>query len=117
MLTEALDAGVRGFLLKEGPLEDLARAVRAVAGGSQYIDPVLAGTLALAANEPVPQLTQRERDVLRLLAEGHANEEIGRQLFISAETVRTHIRKAMAKLGAETRTEAVAKALRQHLIS
>ena len=56
-------------------------------------------------------------DVLRLLADGLSNEEIGKRLFISAETVRSHLRKAMDKLGAETRTQAVALALREHLIS
>jgi DNA-binding NarL/FixJ family response regulator len=117
MLTEALDVGVRGFVLKEAPLEDLVRAVREVAAGSQYVDPVLAGTLAVAAGMRGPQLTTREREVLRLLAEGLANEEIGKRLFISAETVRTHVRKAMTKLDADTRTQAVAKALRQHLIT
>ena len=117
LLTEALDAGVRGFVLKEAPLEDLLRAVRVIATGGQYVDPVLAGMLAVAAGERVAQLTQRERDVLRLLAEGLSNDEIGRQLFISGETVRTHIRKAMDKLDADTRTQAVAKALRQHLIA
>lgn len=117
LLTEALDAGVRGFVLKEAPMEDLLRAVRAIAAGGQYVDPVLAGTLAVAAGEKVAQLTQRERDVLRLLAEGLSNDEIGKRLFISGETVRTHIRKAMDKLDADTRTQAVAKALRQHLIA
>jgi RNA polymerase sigma factor (sigma-70 family) len=65
----------------------------------------------------LPKITQRERDVLRLLADGKSNEEIGKELFISPETVRTHVRKAMAKLEADTRTEAVAKALRQSLIA
>ena len=55
--------------------------------------------------------------MLRLLADGHSNEEIGKQLFISAETVRTHVRKAMGKLDADTRTQAVARALRDHLIA
>jgi DNA-binding NarL/FixJ family response regulator len=117
LLTEALDAGVRGFVLKEAPMDDLVRAVQAVAAGSQYVDPVLAGTLATAAGDTMPQLTHRERDVLRLLADGHSNEEIGKRLFISAETVRTHIRKAMDKLDADTRTQAVAKALRQRVIA
>lgn len=117
LLTEALDVGVRGFVLKEAPLEDLVRAVREVAGGGRYVDPVLAGTLAVSAVRSGPQLTVRERDVLRLLADGLANEEIGRRLFISAETVRTHVRKAMTKLDADTRTQAVAKALRQQLIT
>ena len=69
------------------------------------------------ATEKLSRLTQRERDVLRLLADGKSNEEIGKKLFISAETVRTHIRKAMNKLDADTRTQAVATALRQSLIA
>jgi RNA polymerase sigma factor (sigma-70 family) len=68
-------------------------------------------------SDRVPALTQREREVLRLLADGHANEEIGKRLHISPETVRTHVRKAMAKLEADTRTQAVAIALRQSIIS
>jgi DNA-binding NarL/FixJ family response regulator len=118
LLTEALDAGVRGFVLKEAPMDDLLRAVEAVASGSTYVDPVLAGTLAASSvGQQLPQLTQRERDVLRLLADGLSNEEIGKRLFISAETVRTHVRKAMGKLDADTRTQAVARALRDQLIS
>jgi RNA polymerase sigma factor (sigma-70 family) len=79
---------------------------------------VLAGALTQAKlKQELPDLTQREREVLRLLADGHSNEEIGKQLFISPETVRTHIRKAMEKLDADTRTQAVATALRQSLIS
>ena len=62
-------------------------------------------------------LTQRERDVLRLLADGRSNDEIGKELFISPETVRSHVRKAMSKLDADTRTQAVATALRQSLIA
>jgi len=118
LLTEALDAGVKGFVLKEAPMDDLLRAVQSVAGGTTYVDPVLAGTLATASvGSKLPQLTQRERDVLRLLADGLSNEEIGKRLFISAETVRTHVRKAMGKLDADTRTEAVARALRDRLIA
>lgn len=118
LLTEALDAGVAGFVLKEAPMDDLLRAVQAVANGGTYVDPVLAGTLAASSvGGNVPQLTQRERDVLRLLADGLSNEEIGKKLFISAETVRTHVRKAMDKLDADTRTQAVARALRENLIA
>jgi len=118
LLTEALDAGVRGFVLKEAPMDDLLRALQSVASGGTYVDPVLAGTLAASSiGNKLPQLTQRERDVLRLLADGLANEEIGKRLFISAETVRTHVRKAMDKLDADTRTQAVARALRDHLIA
>jgi len=118
LLTEAIDAGARGFVLKEAPLADLVRAVRLVAEGGTYVDPVLAGALATASvAATLPSLTQRERDVLRLLADGHSNEEIGKELFISPETVRTHVRKAMTKLEADTRTQAVATALRQSLIA
>ncbi len=92
--------------------------MRVVAGGGTYVDPVLAGVLASAAvTEKLPALTQREREVLRLLADGLSNEEIGKQLFISPETVRTHVRKAMEKLDADTRTQAVARALRGRLIA
>jgi DNA-binding NarL/FixJ family response regulator len=118
LLTEALDAGVRGFVLKEAPMDDLVRAVKSVASGGTYVDPVLAGTLAASSmGNKLPELTHRERDVLRLLADGLSNEEIGKKLFISAETVRTHVRKAMDKLDADTRTQAVARALRDHLIA
>jgi DNA-binding NarL/FixJ family response regulator len=118
LLTEALDAGVRGFVLKEAPMDDLLRAVQSVASGGTYVDPVLAGTLAVSSiGNKLPELTQRERDVLRLLADGLANEEIGKRLYISAETVRTHVRKAMDKLDADTRTQAVARALRDRLIA
>jgi DNA-binding NarL/FixJ family response regulator len=118
LLSEALDVGARGFVLKEAPLSDLVRAVETVIAGEAYVDPVLAGFLVSGdATAQLPSLTQREREVLRLLADGHANEEIGKQLHISSETVRTHVRKAMAKLDADTRTEAVATALRQHIIS
>jgi DNA-binding NarL/FixJ family response regulator len=117
LLTEAIDAGARGFVLKEAPLSDLVRAIQTVAAGGIYVDPVLAGVFATGeATEKLPDLTQRERDVLRLLADGHTNEEIGKRLFISPETVRTHVRKAMSKLEADTRTQAVATALRQSLI-
>ena len=118
LLSEVLDVGVRGFVLKEAPLADLVRAVERVAAGEAYVDPVLAGVLVSGQlSERSPTLTQREREVLRLLADGLSNEEIGKQLHISPETVRTHVRKAMSKLEAETRTQAVATALRQSIIS
>ena len=117
LLTEALDAGVRGFVLKEAPLADLARAIRVVAQGGVYVDPVLAGVLASGeATDQLAMLTQREREVLRLLADGLRNEEIGRRLNIAGETARAHIRNAMRKLDADTRTHAVAMALRESLI-
>ncbi len=118
LLMEAVDVGARGYVLKEAPLPDLLRAVNTVAEGGIYVDPVLGGTLATPETaQRLPMLTQREREVLRLLADGHTNEAAGKKLFIASDTVRTHVRKAMRKLEADTRTQAVAKALRQSLIS
>ncbi len=118
VLLEALDAGARGFLLKEAPLDDLMRAIRVVAGGGTYVDAALAGVLAgPGAAERLPRLTKREREVLRLLADGMRNEQVALRLSISPLTVRTHVRKAMDKLEADTRTQAVAKALRESLIT
>ena len=118
LLLAALDAGVRGFILKEAPLDELLRAIRIVAAGGSYIDAALAGVLAgPAATERMLTLTKRERDVLRLLAEGMRDEQAGRTLSISPLTVRTHVQHAMAKLKCETRTQAVAVALRESLIS
>jgi len=117
LVAEALDVGVRGFVLKEAPLADVARAIETVAAGGVYVDPVLAGALASGETSgSLKRLSQREREVLRLLADGLRNEEIGRRLHIAAETARAHIRNAMRKLGAETRTQAVATALRQSMI-
>lgn len=118
LLLEALDVGARGFVLKEAPLEDILRAIEVVASGGTYIDAVLAGVLASAeVADRLPRLTQREREILRLLADGLRNEEVGRRLYISTETVRTHVRKAMEKLDADTRTQAVATAFRSRLIA
>jgi DNA-binding NarL/FixJ family response regulator len=116
VLSEALDVGVRGFVVKDSPLPDLLRAVETVAAGGIYVDPVLAGAVALGTQRTVV-LTKREREVLRLLADGLTNEAIGKELFISPETVRTHVSKAITKLGADSRTHAVATALREALIS
>jgi DNA-binding NarL/FixJ family response regulator len=117
LLAAAADAGARGFVLKERPLMDLVRAVEIVAAGGTYVDAVLAGSLAGPdATARLTGLTEREREVLGLLANGHSYDEIGKQLGISPETVRTHVRKAMGRLEAETRTQAVAKAIRQSLI-
>lgn len=116
VLTEALDAGARGFVLKDAPLDELVRALRTVAAGGMYIDPALADVL-IRATPAALDLTPRERDVLRLLADGHSNESIGRELLISPDTARTQLGAAMGKLGVSTRTQAVATALRKALIS
>jgi len=114
-LIEALDAGARGFVLKEAPLPDLVRAIEMVAQGGMYVDPALASLLI--EPEHSDKLTPREREILRLIADGLGNEQIGTRLFISPQTVRTHVGKAMDKLEVHSRTEAVAVALRQKLIA
>jgi two-component system response regulator DesR len=116
LLTEAIDAGVRAYVLKEAPLASLLQAVETVAAGGTYVDPALAGTVVRAATK-LAALTKREREVLRLLADGKSNEEAGKALFIAPETVRTYIQRAMYKLDADTRTQAVATALRESLIA
>jgi DNA-binding NarL/FixJ family response regulator len=108
---DVLATGATALVLKEAPLADLVRALEAALRGASYIDP------ALTKTAPKGTLTQRELDVLGLLAEGLQHEEIGRRLGISSETVRTHLRKACDRLGAATRTQAVATALRMGLIA
>ena len=117
LVSDALDAGARGFALKDAPLDDLGRALDSVASGGLYVDPVLAASLATArrGDERKP-LSEREREVLRLLAEGGSYAEIGEALFLSPDTVRAHAQRAMTKLGARTRTQAVAVALREAVI-
>lgn len=118
LLLEALDAGARGFILKEAPLGDLLRAIDMVAKGDTYVDPGLAGVLAGGdASGRLSALTPREREILRLLADGMRNEDVGKHLHLSPFTVRTHVQNAMEKLEADTRTQAVATALRQSLIT
>jgi DNA-binding NarL/FixJ family response regulator len=118
LLLESLDLGARGFLAKETRLVDLMRAVRIVADGGTYIDPVLGGMLASAgATDRLLSLTTREREILRLLADGMRNEQVASVLLISPLTVQTHVKHAMEKLEADTRTQAVASALRESLIT
>jgi DNA-binding NarL/FixJ family response regulator len=118
LVSDALDAGARGFALKDAPLEDVHRAVATVARGGLYVDPVLAASLASTRRGDAKQtLSAREREVLRMLAEGGSYAEIGGALFLSPDTVRAHAQRAMTKLGARTRTQAVAVAMRQAMIA
>ncbi len=101
-LRRALDAGVRGYLLKDAPSEQLAQALRQVHRGGRVIDPELAVT---AWGEADP-LSDREREVLRLAGEGMGAAEIGRRLSLSHGTVRNYLSEAIGKLGASNRIEA-----------
>ncbi|HVW90219.1 MAG TPA: response regulator transcription factor [Gaiellaceae bacterium] len=112
LASEVLAAGAAALVLKEAPLADLVRALEAALAGGSYLDPAVK-----RADTGGGKLTQRELDVLGLLAEGLQHEEIGNRLGISSETVRTHLRKACDRLGAATRTQAVATALRHGLIA
>lgn len=117
LLAEGLDCGARGYVLKDAPPDDIVRAVKRVADGGAYVDPTLASELVSPrATERLPALSGREREILGMLANGMSNPDIAAQLFISPETVRTHVRNAMQKLEADTRTQAVALALRYALI-
>jgi two-component system nitrate/nitrite response regulator NarL len=118
LVSDALDAGARGFALKDAPLEDVARALETVAAGGLYVDPVLAASLATSRRaDDRRALSPREREVLRMLAEGGSYAEIGSTLFLSPDTVRAHAQRAMTKLGARTRTQAVAVAMREAMIA
>jgi len=117
LLSDALDVGVAGMLDKDAPVDDLVRAIQVVAAGGTYLDPTAVAALISNQRGQARPLTQREREVLRLLADGMSNEMMGAELFISPQTVRTHVQKAMEKLGATTRVQAVAIALRESLIS
>ncbi|MGZ4413448.1 MAG: response regulator transcription factor [Gaiellaceae bacterium] len=117
LIVDAVEAQARGFVLKQSPLEELVRAIEAAGRGETYLDPRLGDLLARGVSGGPRELTNREREVLRLLANGSSNEEVGRELAISPDTVRTYLRRAMAKLEADTRTHAVALALRRSIIS
>ncbi len=100
-LSDALDAGARGFVLKEGPLSDLLIAINTVASGGTYIDAVLASTLArVPETDKRVALTELERDVLRLLANGSSYEQIGAALAIDPEAARVHAQEATSRLEA-----------------
>lgn len=107
----SLQAGARGYLLKDASREELADAIRAVAAGESLLDP------AHAAMVPVAHpLTARERDVLRLMADQRSNAEIARELFVSENTVKTHVSNILAKLDCRDRAAAVLVAWKRRLI-
>jgi DNA-binding NarL/FixJ family response regulator len=110
LLSLALRAGASGYVLKSAPAEDIARAVEVVAGGDTFVGTDLSGSDGEL--EKLLALTPREREILELLAEGLRVKEIAERLTLSPATVHTHVRNAIAKLEVDTRTEAVALAVR-----
>ncbi|HET6172702.1 MAG TPA: response regulator transcription factor [Gaiellales bacterium] len=109
----AIRVGTRSLVLQSSPASHLIAALRCVAAGDHYADPALASLLPQGTESPAPaQLSPRERQILGLLSEGLTGQAIARRLFLSPETVRTHVRNATAKLGAKTRVQAVALLVR-----
>jgi DNA-binding NarL/FixJ family response regulator len=118
LLAHGLECGARGFVVKDATPDELIRAVRTVGHGGAFVDPSLSGDLLRGPSVgQLAGLSNREREILSMLADGVANKEIAARLFLSPETVRTHVRNAMRKLDADTRTQAVALAIRERLIS
>ena len=111
---QAIRAGAKGYLLKDAPLEELLDCIRKVHAGEACIPPALGAKLASRMSGEA--LTSREIDVLKLLARGRSNKEIGSDLFISETTVKTHMRNIFAKLNVMSRTEAIAAANKRGLI-
>jgi len=115
-VTTALEAGASGYLLKDAPPDELFRAIRATARGETALAPSVAATLVRRASSPGPILTEREVEILELLAEGIANREMARRLMVSEATVKSHLSHIYTKLGVDNRAGAVAKAIEQRII-
>ncbi len=126
-LYEAIKAGASGYLLKEIPIEEVADAIRSVWAGQSRISPSMASKLltefaamskagAERPTMPAPKLTDREMEVLRLVAQGLNNRDIAKELFISENTVKNHIRNILEKLHLHSRMEAVVYAVREKLL-
>jgi two-component system response regulator NreC len=116
---EALQAGARGYVLKQAAGTELVQAIRAAAGGGTWLNPELGARMAAAPTTPSGppgDLTERELDVLRLIALGHTNNEIAQQLYLSVRTVETHRAHIQQKLGMSSRAELVRYALDNDLI-
>lgn len=112
----AFDVGAAGYLSKTAPGRELVEAVRAVAGGNSVLQPTLMAALLAKRSSPANTLTDRERAVLRLLAEGMHNKQIASRLGISARTVERHCDRIYGKLGVTSRTEAVVRAISANLL-
>jgi DNA-binding NarL/FixJ family response regulator len=115
LLARGLESGAKGYILKEAPHDTLLRAIERVSKGEGYVDPALMPAF-LSGKDQADMLTPREREILQLLADGMSNADVAAKLFISQETVKSHVRHILTKLEADTRTHAVAIALRESII-
>jgi DNA-binding NarL/FixJ family response regulator len=114
LLSEALKAGVKGYVRKDSPSADLVRAIEAARAGEFYVDPGLSSTIVLEEGDRT--LSARQRQILQMLADGMQTDAVAKDLGLSTETVRTHTKRILAKLEASTRTQAVAIGIRYGLI-
>src|SRR5215471_13069726 len=118
-VAETIRAGATGYLLKDTQAAELRTAIKAAAAGQAHLSPRASTSLLEAVRlleHPEP-LTSREMDVLNLLAQGYSNKEIARSLHLVEETVKFHVRHILAKLGAQSRTQAIVKAIHLGMIS
>lgn len=116
-ILSAIEAGASGYLLKAAPADELIAGVRSVAAGEVALSPAIAAQLVARMREPAPAtLTPRETEVLRLVADGLSNREIGERLFLGESTVKTHLLRTFEKLGVNDRTRAVTLAMQRGLI-
>ncbi|HET6570242.1 MAG TPA: response regulator transcription factor [Solirubrobacterales bacterium] len=113
---QALQLGVLGYVLKEAADDELVQAVRRAAAGETYLQPALGAKLASEPDSAASDLSERETDVLRLIALGHTNAEIAEKLYISVRTVETHRAHIQQKLGVSSRAELVQNALSRGLV-
>lgn len=113
---QALQLGVLGYVLKEAADDELVQAVRSAAAGETYLQPALGAKLAAEPESAASDLSERETDVLRLIALGHTNAEIAEKLYISVRTVETHRAHIQQKLGVSSRAELVRSALSRGLV-
>lgn len=119
LIQKALEAGAIGYLLKNVSANELANAIRSAYHGRATLSPQVAQSLVETANLPPPpglDLTERERDVLKLMIEGLNNTQIASKLTVSPSTIKSHVSNILAKLGVASRTEAVTLALRNEII-
>ncbi|GAA0947384.1 response regulator transcription factor [Nonomuraea longicatena] len=110
-IVRAIDAGATGYVLKACPPDELFQAIRAAARGETALSPRVATRMMRRMRDPGPALTAREIEILELLSKGAGNKEIARALFITEATVKTHLNHVYGKLGVDTRTAAVSKAV------
>ena len=122
-VTAALEAGASGYVLKDAEAEEVAAAVRAAYAGEVHLDPAVARLLAQRMrakkapdDELTEPLTDREKDVIRLLGQGKSNKEIGSELFITERTARTYVSNILGKLGLASRTQAALYAVEHKLV-